>query len=406
MALIMKRKKGLDYLSIFTALMLLCNLGPFYIWGLLSVPIMRFVIIFLGCLPFLFNRRKLNTKDSLVIVIMFFTITTYILMNFKHEPTIFGSALKLLLALPFVFLFAKPEFLKRIFESFYTIYSLVVFLSLISYVFFIIGVAPLLGTLSSPLETEREFFHYPFLIIEMEMIDMFRFAGPFDEAGVIGTMSALFLFVKRFRINDFRSVVVLISGIASFSLFFYLISIGFIIINSIFVNKKPAIAFIILLLIPVLYINTKDNPLMYDRLWSRVEWDSTNQKLEGDSRTSIEAKKYYDNTIGSREWFWGLENPSYYNSLAEGSSSYINIIMWYGSVFLFLYLSVFVIYAAQNINSISKRLIVYFIILANTYQRPDIFGMAIIFFYSCLINLDVSDLNAPKCPYKKAELKY
>ncbi len=388
MIISIKRLRQIEWLPIITALLLLCNLGPFYVWKLLNIPFMRYFLIVMGSLPFIIRRREFSQRDSSSILLIIITIIVYIFVGFIHDLTILGLAARLLTTLPIIVLFAEVSFLKKVFGVFYTIYSIIIFLALISYLCFILGLATELGTIQSSLEMDREYLHFPFLIMEMHMTEMFRFAGPFDEPGVVGTISAMLLCIKKYNLRDIRSIIVLISGLVSFSLFFYLISLIYVVFSSIFVRKKPIIAIFLFLLVCALYSNTKDDPLMYERLWSRVEWNSNNHQLEGDSRTSVEGRRYYKNTIGSWEWFWGLNNPSHYNSITQGSSTYMNIVMWHGAVFLFLYVMSLFMYVNKHVRSFSRRLLIFIIIILNIYQRPDIFGIVMLFIYSCMANYE------------------
>ena len=59
-------------------------------------------------------------------------------------------------------------------------------------------------------------------------------------------------------------------------------------------------------------------------------------------------------------------------------------------VFLFLYLLFLVLFVNSHVSSISKRLLMYVIILVNMYQRPDIYGAVILYLYSCMVYIEDS----------------
>lgn len=379
-----KKLKETDWLPLFTALMLICIIGPFYVWKLLGMPLVRYVIVVMGCWPFLKYRRRLTQKDQGVISLFAFAIITYLFGGCIHGCSVFGLMVRLLMAFPIVILFSRPEFVKKVFDVFFTIFSVLMFLSVFSYVLFLLGLSPELGMLTSPLEPDREYIHFPFLVMEKHMVDMFRFAGPFDEPGVVGTISALVLCAKNYNLRDWRSIVVLIAGILSTSLFFYLLSLFYLVAYSLIVKKKLWVVAAMVFAGVLFYDKTKDNPIVYDRVWRRLEWNASSHQIEGDSRTSVEGRKYYKSTIGSLEWFFGLDDPSYYNNITKGSSSYMNIIMWHGALFFFLYAFSILLFIKRQVPSLSKRFILYFVIVVNLYQRPDLFGMSVFFFYASM----------------------
>lgn len=402
MASLFRRINKNELLPIITSLLLLCVLSPFYVWKLLSLNflLIRVLLICVCCWPFILNRRKLTKKDTGVVFVAFLAVLTYLFVAFIHEFTLLGISARLLTTLPVLILFSNKEFLIAVFERFFSLYSIMMLLAIISYVLFLFGISPELGTIHSPIEIDREYIHYPFFVIEWQLIDTFRFGGPFDEPGVLGTISALLLCVKKYDLKDLRSIVALISGLLSTSLFFYLISVIFLSYYSLIIKKNPTIVISLTVLLILLFSYTKEDPIIYDRVWSRIEWDSSNHQLKGDSRTSIEAKNYYKETIGSMDWFWGLEDPTQYKRLAKDSSTYMNVIMWNGAVFFFLYISFLMLFVNCHVSSISERVIMYVIILVNMYQRPDIYGVIILFLYSCMVYMEKT------CKHKKEGVNY
>ncbi len=395
MALFFRRIKKNELLPFITALLLLCVLSPFYVWKLLTLnlQLVRGLLTFICCWPFILNMRKITQKDTGVVFVAFLAVLTYTFVAFIHEFTLLGLLARLLSTFPVLILFSKKDFLVTVFECFFTLYSIMMLLAIISYILFLFGISPELGTIPSPIEIGREYLHYPFFVIEWQLVDTFRFGGPFDEPGVLGTISALLLCVKKYDLKDLRSIITFVSGLLSTSLFFYLMSFIFFIYYFLIIKKSLIAILSLTILLILLFSYTKEDPIIYDRVWSRIEWDSSNHQLKGDSRTSIEAKNYYKETIGSFDWFWGLEDPTRYKRLAIDSSTYMNVIMWNGAIFFFLYLFFLILFVNCHIPSISKRVIVYIVIFVNMYQRPDIYGAIILFLYSCIVYMDKTCKN-------------
>jgi len=42
------------------------------------------------------------------------------------------------------------------------------------------------------------------------------------------------------------------------------------------------------------YVQTKEDPVLYNILWQRFEWDETNHKFKGDNRKNDAVDKFYD----------------------------------------------------------------------------------------------------------------
>ena len=54
---------------------------------------------------------------------------------------------------------------------------------------------------------------------------VYRLLGPYDEPGVIGTLAALILSADNFRLNSKSNLILIIAGILSFSLTFYILTV-------------------------------------------------------------------------------------------------------------------------------------------------------------------------------------
>ena len=67
---------------------------------------------------------------------------------------------------------------------------------------------------------------YPFLAVYDSDYGFvrYRFCGPYDEPGVIGTMVSIILYGERYNLKDYRNLVLFIAGICSFSMFFFVVT--------------------------------------------------------------------------------------------------------------------------------------------------------------------------------------
>ena len=385
MVISLKKIREIEWLPLITALLLMCNLRPYYVWGVYSNPIMQYLTIVLCCIPFFLKRRQLSKKDNSVVFIFALTILTYLFVGFIHGLTIFGLTARFLTTVSIVILFSQKEFIDKVFNYFFSIYAILIALAIVSWVLFLIGYNTEIDIINSSLEAERQFRHFPFLVVESLSADMVRFGGPFDEPGVVGTISALILCIKNYNVKDFRTFVTLISGIISFSMFFYLLTVIFVVIRFIVTKKNLGIIIILALGFFYLYNATKEDPIINEWVWGRLSLSSSDGASERMLRTTIEGRNFYESKIGTSEWFWGLDDPSHYLKISEGSSSYMNVIMMNGAIFFFMYIACLLVYISRKL-SLGRFAIAVIIIIANIYQRPDIFGVVILFLYTGLGN--------------------
>jgi predicted RNA-binding protein with RPS1 domain len=83
-------------------------------------------------------------------------------------------------------------------------------------------------SLIDPLNPLKDFLYkqYPFLVMPNEVINVEfpRFYGVFDEPGVIGTFAGIMLFAERYNLKKISNIILFVSGVFSFSLFFILLS--------------------------------------------------------------------------------------------------------------------------------------------------------------------------------------
>ena len=90
-------------------------------------------------------------------------------------------------------------------------------------------------------------------------VPVYRFMGPFDEPGVLGTISALLLSADKLNLNKNSNKIIFFSGLISLSLAFYvLISLYFILAMVLKLNKRN-ILFIILAILFKYVLSSENN---------------------------------------------------------------------------------------------------------------------------------------------------
>lgn len=385
------------------ALLIWIASGPFYFWNAVKFLGIAYKIILFVVIGFIFmrNRSPIYYREAILPILFFLSLLLYSCLPLLNgNSNIFGFISSLFAFFLFYIAFSNKFFIKNVFDIFSFLYAITVGISLISWVLMLLGVTPLLGIIDN-ITFDRYYYHYPFLIVEQHdhvlIEESIRFAGHYDEPGLIGTFSAFILYINRFNLKKPVNILCLISGICSLSFFFAIVCLAYFVISFLFQNgakfKKRnntiKIVFVILgLSVFTLYQFTKDNDLIYGTFWSRFEYNKEEGKLSGVNRTTSEADKFYDNLTLDAFLFGG--DAEQYKTVVGGSSSYKSVVVNNGAVFLLIYLLFFFLYARKRCSLRSNLFFFLFFLLGNTYQRPDIYGLAVFFLYICLAN-DISE---------------
>lgn len=371
-----------DKLVLLSAILLFVFLRPYFVWSFFYIPFIRIGLLALLCFIFYRNREKTITKKSLFLVFLFsFTVLMSVFVQISHgNVNLFGSLDAFSNLFLVTFILSSKEFRLNVYDSFLSVYSIIVFISLVVWLLLPFGFVPELGIISSNDAENRSFILYPFLVTECGF-DALRFNGPFDEPGVVGTIGAILLCANNFNLKDKRSLLVLVSSFFSLSFFFYVIISIYTIFYFVLVKKKFFVVLLLLGLLSVFYQYTKNNPLFYSTIWERAEWDPENYEFKGDNRSNPEADILFNSKRGTSEYYWGFDNIDLYNSYAKGSCTYKNVVASHGIVFFVLYCLFFIrlaYYRGINMGAFALYCLVLF---ANLYQRPNVYSPYIIFLF-------------------------
>ena len=242
---------------------------------------------------------------------------------------------------------------------------------------------PLSGYYLAPLN--EEFYmgytvYPPFLVVRNGIFDVFRFFGPFDEPGVVGTVSVFVLYCERYNMKKWYNLLIFIGAIFSFSFMFIAASLLYIVFAYI---KKPSKAIFLVLLIASFYAVTKDIPQFKQAVYDRFEWDAAAGKFEGDKRYGDSQKEYIESIRGTSDYFFGDHGKS--EGEFVGARSYMDAIIRFGFVFCFLYIVWFVAFARMKKLSWYHTFVFLAILLLNLYQRPNFLSYSYMFLYTSFI---------------------
>lgn len=253
----------------------------------------------------------------------------------------------------------------RIFNHFVTILSVIFLIGLVSYMLSLVHLNVPIGTAISQNPSKSPYYVYIGFVKESELIT-YRFSSIFDEAGVVGTLSGLILSAIGISTKNFRSMIILLAGLVSFSLAFYVILILNLVLT---LNIKKFLLVIIILAGLIFASGNLFNNLIGNRLAIQ------DKHLAGDNRTNQSFDDYYDLFVakGGSDLFFGkgVVGADKIDELTY-ASTYKLIIINFGIIGFALIISFYGLCVFSFCNS-RKGWFLFVIFVISAYQRPDLF---------------------------------
>ncbi len=376
-----ERVKGGQLAVVIAGVLLFYKTMPYFFWhGIFSSNYTNAIVTIVLGFIFFFNLRALDSANKLLMLLFGAILISYPFVGDQNFNVFVSIA-------PLIFLpFASDVFGRKVYHSFLTIYCVVILISLFIWVLSLVDVIHPYKVIP-PLNDLKDFNYNVYPLLVRPNNGGFRFSGPFDEPGVVGTISGLFFCCQK-KLSDKRSLILSLSGICSFSLFFFVIvGLYFIYIQLLTNKNKKGVAVFGLVLFAV-FILISTMPVFSDMILSRLEFDSDTGMFAGDNRNSSYAIELFDQIKGSREFWLGIDNKWDYQEKVGYSSSFLNVIIMFGMLFSSLIIVFYIIYGWVN-RSTTLAFIIYVLIVAGTlYQRPGIFNPEFIFLFTILARKD------------------
>lgn len=331
---------------------------PYFTW---QTILLNKLLVFIILLISILNLRGITKKD-LFIIPLFIYFLCYIAYSYSSNLLGYISISTGL----FILLIDKSKTIV-FFRYFKFLFVFSLALSLIVYILIVFVNINIPYNLIEPLQKDyfSNVYQYPFLVSVSKLGFQYyniRFSGMFDEPGVVGTLAVFFLFADNFNYKNRENYILLIAGLLSFSLYFYIcIIVKYLLIAS---NKiRVLFIFLVFLFVYLTYDNLIINLLVWNRF--KVE-DGT---FLGDNRTTKNFDASFDDFLKSGDLLWG-KGTKYTQEIRETSSSYKSVIISFGLVFFCILIMAFSLNAYFNITK-KKHLILYLLLfLGMMYQRP------------------------------------
>lgn len=323
--------------------------------------------------------KKFDKKDILLIIL--YVIILYLNASIANVKILFGI---FFLQIPIiVFLLGDNDFKIRTYKYFIKFFALSLIPGIIIFAFNLIG-TDFSHTLIEPLNALKTGYYkcYYGAVVYASSVEHYgnilftRLCAMYDEPGVPGTICGIILMIEKLDIKkNLTNKILLIGGLLSFSLAFYIL----LLINMLVNKKFKLFVFIIISLTILNFSNFNKQYGLFDKmLFNRVM--ISDNKLSGDNRTSLTLDYAYEKFMqGDLGTILVGKGQGYVQSHVDGggSSSYKILIYERGLIFFILYLLLIALLYYKNTVNFKN----YYILLAiylSIYQRPDILILAYI----------------------------
>ena len=379
--------KGAAFMAGF---LLYCLSLPYFLWPIVSDSYGNFLLGTILAFLFFINKVSFSLRERWLFI-------AFIAILILYWQTSGYNIFYFLLFTPVLMIpFSLDSFANKAYQYFFTIYSVVMAISIIEYILAVPGIISPLFTVPPLLnETKGDVYKVYFTMITLETPPE-RFCGPYDEPGVVGTMSALLLAKENFNIKDKRVLVTFLAGLISFSLFFYVAVLLCWLIN-ILRKKKPIVATLWLsVIISLSVIIVVNVPVLNEKIAERFTIDETTGSFAGDNRIDMFIVADYLDKMKGRTFWFGIDDKEYYLELTKGSCSIFNTIIVHGWLFFICYSLFFIVYFLAHKDRKIPFVIFFFLYIATIYQRPSMFAYFYVFLFTMMARNNRIGMNEKK----------
>lgn len=333
----------------------------------LDTPLLHFIFtltktaaLYIGFLLSLGNLRK-KESDTLLYFLPFFF---YVIVSWEGFPI--DSLLSCFL---FAVLTRKQKVDSLILFRYYLIITSI--FGIIGYMSFVLGiplpntVAPMYG------DAGGSYINYHFTYLDLSL-DGLRLCGLFNEPGYFGTILALELMVENFNFRKVGNLFMLLAGILTASMAFFVLVGLYVFLNNI--TKPSKLLSIVVVAVVTVFVLLKANILpqeLVDHLVGRMKIEDG--KFVGDNRSSTGIDEFYESFLHSDQLWLGYGNKLPIDF--ETALSYKMHIIRYGLLGALLTWGV-LLFSSLKIASRRwcwDKIVFIICFFVSIYQRPGIF---------------------------------
>lgn len=341
---------------------------PYFVWKSPEI-IMILASVAISTIAATHISYKRN-KDLLCLLII-----AYLFLSMMRGAHVGGTIINLSFAfLPFM----KMDFLLKVYEKFRIIIIGFFTVSMVSYITVLFGLQTS-SELIDPLNDlkQLQYAKFFFLVLPSTLDGFGRYCSVFDEPGVVGTLAGLMMCVAGFNFKKKGNFIILLNGLLSLSLFFYLISAIFLLYR---LPGKYKILFV--LGVVALYVLTIDNEILKIAIWDRLSFNEDGS-LSGDNRNTEDFIAVWDRAKYDIQILFGY-GEKYVRNYTESASIQL-FILRDGLLFVLMYFAVYLLYAKRIMKSNRDFVLFGLILFLTLYQRPGFCGIDFTLLFSAYI---------------------
>ena len=374
-----------DIRAFLAAVILILMTPPVFVWGLFAESYsFRFALSLLYLLCICGGYAPISQKRGIPLYLTLILLFFY----FRGEFNLFSAISTIILSSSFLL---SPSFINKIAQFFFKVLSIILIPSIIQFVLVEFYNISFPHKTIPPLNELKVYGYdvYTFYTMDIDPMAIFpRFCSYFDEPGVVGSFCAIALCCNNFNLKNKYNIPIFIAGLLSFSLFFYLVAIIYMLFFFKLSESKEQVSqcgksrinnkrilflgkfFIVFLLIALFFIiYYLDNEMLNTLIIDRLQFDEE-RGFSGNRRDISVFKDWYEKFRFSSDYWFGLGKGASLK-LNEGGASYKNIIVDYGFIGFFMYLFLFILYALISYGKDKRSFYIFcFIFFSMVYQRP------------------------------------
>jgi len=360
------------------AFLFFLSLYPYFVWSIepysdwwLSIPL------------FLLLLSQVKGIKNSVFLVSFIIITVW--AGICGGGNIIGISMMALCSIVFA---VKDPFLIQIYSRYRFIFVLFLTASLIVYLLVSFGVSlPYHSVPPPPRNTiDYDYYIYPFYacpsVDDWRNLGINRFNALFDEPGVVGTISFIFLFIEKFSFKKIGNYVLLAAGIFSFSLFFYIASFVYFSYYVLFERSKVVYKLLAGIVILFGLFRFASTEIFEGYIGNRLLWEAEAQTISGDDRSSDDLKRHISDIRGTSTYFFGEPEAV---SRYQGSASLEKQILANGFITIAMFFIFFALYSHKYLKTTKEWVLFYIMFFAIMYNRPTMFSFSRLYLYCIMV---------------------
>lgn len=358
------------------------SLNPIYVWGNYKLLYaLSLALVFFVSLGELKSSAYKNLSLPKVALIVLIVIYNYLLGMSIFGIAAYSISVILILLLPIEILLKTIDYFRSLFcililpgIILWAIHHITNDFSLLA----LFQIPDYLNPSEFKVMRNENYMLYPFSVALSYMYEQegfYRFIGFFDEPGLLGTVAFFLLAITNYNIKSIKNIIILIAGLISLSLAFYVLTFIYLLFCSF--RQYQKILYLILFIMGIYILSNVSIPFN-KAIGSRLHIVHSDAGIvvSGDNRSNEVLEQEFTQALTVSIVQIMIGDRNYKNT--DGSASWKMIFIQTGVIGLLIFISILVLTLViySKYNQIYWISIVFFIcLLASFYQRPDIIKM-------------------------------